>query len=130
MEWLRARRREALPGTTETRAWLDWDLALALLAYAAASVSDYLLTLTGILASEVRELNPFLNAYIDHLGVTYGLLVPKLLLGGTVVLASSLYLHAMHRARRTRVRPEYILYSGALLTTGIPLHWLVLKHWG
>ncbi|GAB4282316.1 MAG: hypothetical protein Kow0092_37400 [Deferrisomatales bacterium] len=108
----------------------NWDMALALLTYAAASAADYLLTLTGLLTREIRELNPLLNVYIDHLGPAWGLLVPKLLLGFTVVLASSLYIHDRHRRRLTRVRAEYVLYGGALFTALAPLHWVVLKHWG
>ncbi len=107
----------------------DWDLALALIAYAAASASDYLLTLAGLLGREIREVNPLLRAYIEHFGPAQGLLISKLLLGGAVVLASSLYLHAMHRQRRTRLRAEHILYPGALFTALAPLHWLVLKQW-
>jgi len=107
----------------------DWDLALALLAYAAASTSDYFLTLTGLLGREIREFNPLVRAYIEHFGPAQGLLISKMLLGGTVVLASSLYLHAMHRQRKTRLRAEHILYPGALFTALAPLHWVILKEW-
>jgi hypothetical protein len=106
-----------------------WDLALALLAYTAASAADYLLTLSGLIGEEIRELNPILNLYIDHFGACYGLLVPKVLLGVMVVLASSIYIHAMHQQRRTRIRAEHILYPGALFTVLTPLHWVVLKSW-
>ena len=41
----------------------DVDLALALFTYAAASATDFLLTFTGLLSKEIRELNPFLNAF-------------------------------------------------------------------
>ena len=111
------------------RSWLDWDLILALTAYSAASAADYFLTLAGIVGNEVRELNPLLQVYIEHLGAPYGLMVPKLLLGFSVVLASSLYIHAMHRRNRTRITAQHILYPGALLTVLAPLHWVVLKAW-
>lgn len=119
------------PGRSEARTLsLDWDLALALFAYAAASLSDYLLTLAGLLGREIRELNPLLNAYIDLLGAAYGLMVPKLLLGLVVVPAASLYIHAMYRQNRTRIRAEHILYPGALFTVFASLHWVILKYCG
>ncbi len=116
--------RIALPGLGP-----NGELAVALLTYAAASAADYFLTLAGLVGAEVRELNPVLNAYIDVLGPSWGLLVPKILLGSTAVVAASLYLHAMHRRRRTRVRAQHILYPGALFTALAPLHWVVLKAW-
>lgn len=109
--------------------YLDWDLGLALLAYVAASTSDYLLTMAGLAGREVRELNPLLLSYMDALGASWGLMLPKLLLGCTAVLASSLYIHAMYRQRRTRIRAEYILYPGAIFTVLAPLQWIVLKYW-
>lgn len=106
-----------------------WEIGVALFTYAAASAADYLVTLSGLLDRQIRELNPFLNLYIEHLGPVWGLLVPKVLLGGTVVLSSSLYLHAMYRSRRTRLRPEVILYAGAVFTALAPLHWIFLDLW-
>lgn len=106
---------------------LDWEIVVAFLTYAAASASDCLVTLTGLLDRQVRELNPVLNGYIEHFGVAYGLVLPKALIGATVILASTLYIHSMHRAHRTRVRAEYILYGGALFTALAPLHWLPFR---
>ena len=108
---------------------LDWEVGVALAAYAAASVSDYLLTLVGLLGREVRELNPLLNTYIQHFGAQQGLIIPKLLLGFTVVAASSIYIQAMHRKGKTRLRAQHVLYPGALFTALVPLHWVVLKYW-
>lgn len=108
---------------------LDWELGVALAAYAAASVADYLLTLTGLLGREIRELNPLLNLYIEHFGAQHGLIIPKLLLGFTAVTASSLYIHAMHQRGKTRLRAQHLLYPGALFTALAPLHWVVLKYW-
>lgn len=131
MDW--SRRKSVHPETTAPAAaldaWFDWELVLAILVYAAASTTDYLLTLAGLIGEEVRELNPLLNAYIEHLGVYRGLLVPKLLLGVMVVLSASLYIHVMHRRNRTRIRAQHILYPGAVLTVVAPLHWIVLKAW-
>ena len=107
----------------------DVDLVLALFAYAAASATDFLLTFTGLLSKEIRELNPFLNAYISHFGEAWGLLLPKLILGLLVTATTSLYLHAKHRQHLTLMRPQYILYGGALFTLLAPLHWVILKEW-
>ena len=107
----------------------DVDLVLALFAYAAASATDFLLTFTGLLSKEIRELNPFLNAYIAHFGEAWGLLLPKLILGLLVTTTTSLYLHAKHRQHLTLMRPQYILYGGALFTLLAPLHWVILKEW-
>ncbi len=119
--------RHSVRSDTTPPCLLDWELAVALLTYAAASVADYLLTLAGLLGREVRELNPLLRAYIDHLGAPWGLFVPKVILGLAVVGAASLYLHAMHRQRRTRIRPQHLLYPGALFTALAPAHWVALK---
>ena len=107
----------------------DWEFWLALFTYAAASVADYLLTVSGLMTREIRELNPLLRAYIAHWGEAWGLLIPKVILGCLVVAAASLYLHAMHRTRRTRIRPQHLLYPGALFTALAPAHWVVLKLW-
>ncbi len=107
----------------------DVDLALALFTYAAASATDFLLTFPGLLSKEIRELNPFLNAYIVHFGEAWGLLLPKLILGLLVIVTTSLYLHAKHRQHLTRMRPQYILYGGAMFTLLAPLHWVILKEW-
>ncbi len=111
------------------RLGLDWEFGVALAAYGAASLADYLLTLTGLLGREIRELNPLLNFYIEHFGPSHGLIIPKLLLGFTAVAASSLYIQAMHRRGRTRLRAQHILYPGALFTAFAPLHWVILKYW-
>lgn len=108
---------------------IDWDFSMALFAYAAASLSDYLITMSGLLQKELREMNPLLQAYIEHFGEVYGLLVPKLLLGLTVVLASSIYIRAMHRRRLTRLRAEHILYPGALFTAVAPASVVILQNW-
>ena len=108
---------------------LDWEFGVALAAYAAASVADYLLTLVGLLGREIRELNPLLNVYIEHFGAQHGLIIPKLLIGFTVVTASSLYIQAMHQQGKTRLRAQHLLYPGALFTALAPLNWLVLKYW-
>jgi len=108
---------------------LDWEVGVALAAYGAASLSDYLLTLVGLLGREIRELNPLLNLYIEHFGAARGLFIPKLLLGFTVVAASSLYIHAMHRNGKTRLRAQHLLYPGALFTAIAPLNWVIAKYW-
>ena len=131
------KRRTHLPTDTERPRWLqgasalvpDVELALALFTYAAASVADFLLTFPGLLSREIRELNPFLNAYIVHFGEAWGLILPKLILGLTVIATTSLYLHAKHRQHLTRMRPQYILYGGAMFTLLAPLHWVILKEW-
>ncbi len=115
------------PKVAAGRIHFDADLALALLAYVAASVADYLFTLSGLITHEIRELNPILNAYIDHFGATYGLLIPKLILGIMVVFASSLYLQTMYKEKHTKIKPQHILYPGAILTIIAPLHWVILK---
>ncbi|MHB8765143.1 MAG: DUF5658 family protein [Deferrisomatales bacterium] len=108
---------------------LDWELLLALFAYAAASTADYLLTYVGLATGEIRELNPLLVGYIGHLGPHLGLLFPKVLLALLAVVPASLYLSAMHRDGRTRVKPQHLLYPGALFTVLAPAHWVLLQCW-
>jgi len=119
---------------TWRRLGFDWEVGVALAAYGAASLSDYLLTLAGLLGREIRELNPLLNLYIEHFGAAQGLIIAKLLLGFTAVAASSLYIHAMHRKGRTRLRAQHLLYPGALFTALAPLNWVIAKYlqgpWG
>jgi len=119
----------AAPHPAPRRFAIDWDFALALFAYAAASLSDYLITMSGLVQKELREMNPLLQGYIEHFGEVYGLIFPKVLLGVTVVLASSIYIRAMHRRHRTRLRAEHILYPGALFTAVAPASVVILQNW-
>ena len=86
------------------------------LTYIAANVIDYLFTIQGIDGNPFREANPILRGYIEFFGAVSGILICKLLICIGVISAMRV-VHIAHREKRTRLRAEYILYGGAILTT-------------
>ena len=86
------------------------------LTYITANVIDYLFTIRGIDGNPFREANPILREYIQLFGAVSGILICKLLICIGVISAMRV-VHLAHREKRTRLRAEYILYGGAILTT-------------
>jgi uncharacterized membrane protein len=89
---------------------------ISTLTYIAANVIDYLFTIRGIDGNPLREANPILRGYIELFGTVSGILICKLLICIGVISAMRV-VHLAHREKRTRLRAEYILYGGAILTT-------------
>lgn len=88
----------------------------ATLMYIAANVIDYLFTIQGVGDNPLREANPIVRLYIDLFGAIHGVLICKLLIC-TGVIAAMRVVHIAHREKWTRLRADYILYAGAILTT-------------
>lgn len=89
---------------------------LASLVYVTAHVIDFLFTVPGVKHTMFEEGNPIIQGYIDLFGLEYGILSYKLLVCAAVILGMKAVDLACEE-RKVRLRPEYILYGGALLTT-------------
>jgi hypothetical protein len=88
---------------------------LAALAYFLAHVFDYILTLNGLTRTNGEEANPFAQRYMEFFGLHLGLLIFKLQMFVIVVLAA-LGIEIIYRKKRSRIKSEYILTIGAILT--------------
>jgi hypothetical protein len=88
----------------------------ATLMYIVANVIDYLFTIQGVGNNPLREANPIVRLYIDLFGAIHGVLICKLLICAGVIVAMRV-VHIAHRERRTKLRADYILFAGAILTT-------------
>ena len=97
---------------------------MASLAYIAANVIDFLLTVPGVENNPLQEGNPVMRGYIDLFGARCGILICKLLVCIGVICAMRV-INLAHREKRTRLRAEYILYGGAILTTLAGSLWLL-----
>ena len=92
--------------------------------YLLASLSDYLTTAAGLVSKQIVELNPLIDSYLKEFGTFGGLLIPKLLIA-TSVLAACKYIDIKHKEKKTKVKAEYFLYPGALLTSVTGASWLL-----
>ncbi len=102
--------------------WLQ--IIVACLAYIAANIIDYRLTIYGIINTAYYEANPIAQGYMDLFGLQRGLLLYKAPMIGMIIFAV-IIIDTMHRDKKIRFRPVYILYAGALLTTLGASLWLV-----
>jgi len=87
----------------------------ATLMYITANVIDYLLTVRGVGENPLQEANPIIRSYIELFGAIHGVLICKMLIC-TGVIAAMKVVHITHRQKRTKLRADYILYGGAILT--------------
>ena len=99
------------------------DFIMASLAYIAANVIDYLLTIPGVENDVFREGNPILLGYIELFGAGRGILLCKLLACIGVISAMRV-IDLARKENKTRLRAEYILYGGAILMTLSGCLWL------
>ena len=97
---------------------------MASLAYMAANMIDYLLTISGVENDAFREGNPILRGYIELFGAGHGILICKLLVCIGVVCAMRV-IDLAHKENKAKLRAEYILYGGAILTTLGGCLWLL-----
>lgn len=88
---------------------------LATLAYFLAHVFDYILTLNGLTRTNGEEANLLAQRYMEYFGLHLGLLIFKMQMFCIVVLAA-LGLEQIYRKKKSRIKPEYILAIGAILT--------------
>ena len=101
----------------------DLDFIMASLAYIAANVIDYLLTIVGVENNAFREGNPILRGYIELFGAEHGILICKLLACIGVISATRV-IDLARKENKTRLRAEYVLYGGAILMTLSGWLWL------
>jgi hypothetical protein len=88
---------------------------LATLVYFLAHVFDYILTLNGLTKTNGEEANPFAQRYMEFFGLHIGLLIFKMQMFCIVVLAA-FGLEHICRKKKSRIKSEYILTIGAILT--------------
>ncbi len=100
-----------------------FQIMAASLAYIAAHVVDYLLTVHGIAVSASQEANPIVRGYMDYFGVGKGLMICKSLMSAVIILGV-IATHIAYTKRGNKFRVEYILYAGAILTFSGGALWL------
>jgi len=100
-------------------------LILASLTYILAHVFDYILTLHGLTKTNGEEANPFAQRYIDSFGLHLGLLIFKLQMIFIVIIAA-IGIEYVYRNRQSKIRSDYILTVGAILTFIGGSLWLLL----
>jgi hypothetical protein len=110
------RRAVTVAGVIRRVFWDNPNFILASLAYVAAHMIDYLFTVPGIRHTVFREGNPIIQVYIDLFGLEIGLLSYKLLVCAAVIIGMKAVDLACE-GKKARIRPEHILYGGAILTT-------------
>ena len=104
------------------------EFTLATGVYVAGLTVDYFSTAIGLTSNQIMEINPLYQISISHFGIHQGLLIPKLLLGGSVI-ALSKYADGKPMLRnKIKFKAKHFLYSGALITSTIGLGWLIEKH--
>jgi hypothetical protein len=104
----------------------DWhwmELVLACVTYIAANAVDYMLTIYGLMNTNIGEANPFAKFYMNTFGLLDGLLIYKFLMV-VIILASVIALDYALNLRRIKFKTEYILYVGAGLTVFASSLWL------
>lgn len=101
----------------------DLDFIMASIAYIAASIIDYLFTVSGVWENPLREGNPMIQEYINHFGPKNGVLICKLIIG-IGVLCATLVIYLRYKEKKTKIRADYILYGGAIITTIAGLLWI------
>ncbi|MFC1718675.1 DUF5658 family protein [Candidatus Poribacteria bacterium] len=92
-----------------------FQIMAASLAYIVAHVFDYLFTVHGIAVNAAQEANPVVQGYMDCFGVGKGLVICKSLMS-IIIIFGVIVTHLAYTKRGNKIRVEYILYAGALLT--------------
>jgi hypothetical protein len=106
----------------------DLQVVIAFLVYLAASMLDYFLTVSGLVGHQIVELNAIVRYFIEMFGIHMGVLFPKVGIAFTIILGTTVYLNREYKEKRTGVKPQYILYGGAFLTSVIGSSWLFQKY--
>ena len=92
-----------------------FQIAAASLAYIAAHIVDYFFTLHGLTRNASQEANPVVQGYIDCFGVEKGLMICKSLMSVAIILGVVVTQLAYNK-KGTKVKLEYVLYAGSILT--------------
>ena len=87
----------------------------ASLAYIIAHIIDYFLTVYGITANLSQEANPVVRGYMEIFGVGRGLAICKSLMC-TIIILGAIVAHLACREKGNKIRVEFILYAGSLMT--------------
>lgn len=106
----------------------DLQVMIAFLVYLTASMLDYFFTVSGLISHQIVEINAIIRYFIDLFGIHIGILFPKAMIAFTIILGATIYLNREYKEKRTGVKPQYILYSGAFLTSAIGASWLLQKY--
>jgi hypothetical protein len=88
---------------------------MACVAYVAANIVDYIFTIYGMMNSRMSEANPIAQSYMQILGVEKGLFLFKILMVGVIILGVFV-IDLVVKERKIKIRSEYILYVGAVVT--------------
>ena len=98
---------------TSQRRWFQ--IMAASLVYMTAHVVDYLFTVHGIAVNASQEANPLVKVYMDYFGVERGLMICKSLMS-TIIIFGVIVTHIACSKEGNKIRVEYVLYGGAILT--------------
>ena len=90
-------------------------IVFASLAYITAHIVDYFLTVYGITANLSQEANPVVRGYMEIFGVGRGLAICKSLMC-TIIIFGAIAVHLACREKGNKIRVEFILYAGSLMT--------------
>ena len=111
----------ATPTIVEQYHWVH--IMSASLAYIAAHIIDYLLTVYGITANLSQEANPVVQGYMEIFGVGRGLAICKSLMC-TIIIFAVIVVHLACREKGNKIRVELFLYAGSLMTLLGGVLWL------
>lgn len=101
------------------------DFIIASATYVTANVADYLLTLHSMNNLKLGEFHPVAQYFITNFGVESGLLTSKLCVCG-ITLLDLKRIDSAYKNNQTKVKAEYLLYPGSLLTAFGGISWLIL----
>jgi len=112
---------------TKNRNWHWLEFIMACVAYVAANTVDYILTICGLMNIHMGEANPIARSYIDVLGPEKGLLLFKLIMVSIVILGVFI-IDRILKEQKIKLRSEYILYAGAVITILGSSLWLSIPY--
>jgi hypothetical protein len=112
---------------TKNRNWRWLEFIMACVAYVAANAVDYILTICGLMNRHMGEANPIARSYMDVLGPERGLLLFKLIMVSIVILGVFI-IDLIIKEKKIKLRSEYILYAGAVITLLGSSLWLSMPY--
>ena len=103
----------AMSGIMERHHWFH--IMSASLAYIIAHIADYFLTIYGVTANLSQEANPVVRGYMEIFGPGRGLAICKSLMC-TIIILGAITVHLTCRKKGNKIRVEFVLYAGSLMT--------------
>jgi len=92
--------------------------------YIISNAYDYYMTVTGIINGRSQEGNPIIQQYIDFFGLHNGILFYKLIMCSIIIFCVMIFSLIYEYEEKKRLIPEYILYSGSIMTLIAVVMWL------